>query len=29
MVTLNVVDWEAETGGSEDLDGDRVVPIND
>ena len=29
MVTLNVVDWEAEMGGSEDLDGDRVVPVND
>ena len=29
MVTLNVIDWEAETGGSLDMDGERLVPIND
>ena len=29
VVTLNVVGWEAEMGGSLDMDGERVVPVND
>ena len=29
MLLLDVVDWEAKDGGSLDVEGERVVPVND